>query len=75
MDKRIECERNYSIVFHKDPLRGHFERDGEAIGGLWFERMTDQTLALSDYDGTTSLPRPVLDGLRDNGYIVTPDFE
>lgn len=69
--------RNYEIVLplHGARLWGYFTRQGEAIGQLWFERLTDQTLALTDYDGVAYLPWSVIDALRANGIIVTEDFD
>jgi hypothetical protein len=40
-------------------------------GSLWF----DVNKSLIDFDGVTQLPRNVIKGIRQLGYIVDPDFE
>lgn len=64
------------------PFRWYFERQSDgAGGGLWFSLdnpdtgETDGFLHLIDYDGTFSLPRPVLVALRKAGVSVDSSYE
>lgn len=66
-DATFKGENDYTI--HISGERGHFEKGGEAIGGLWFD---DHTLI--DHDGTFFLPKSVAKALRDAGYHVSEDF-
>lgn len=60
---------------HVDPVKkyGWMERDGEAVGGLWFD--TGRPLRLVDQDGTYSTPRGVIVALRSLGIVVPREFE
>ena len=70
---------DFKIVVENDNgiYTGWFEHEelGDEYGGeLWFEK-TGEGIELYDYDGTTSLPKDVIKGLRENGYIVSEEFE
>jgi len=66
----------YVVHIYKDnPLRGYFERNGEAIGGLWFEQSSDGITELVDYDGVFALPADVVQALRSDGYWLEPSFD
>lgn len=57
---------------------GYFEHDelgDERGGGLWFDKRADNRLELTDYDGMACLPKVIITGLRENGFIVDEDFE
>lgn len=43
--------------------------------GIWMERLANGGLALSDYDGTFSLPAQAVDLLRSHGITVDPEFD
>jgi hypothetical protein len=67
--KTYAAEGGYSVVIWECGTRGHFERNGEAIGGLWFDSAKD----LIDYDGVFYLPLHVATALKTNGYTVGDD--
>ncbi|WP_199153457.1 hypothetical protein [Chromobacterium sp. ASV23] len=60
---------------------GYFEHEtlGDECGGsLWFDHidhLDGQKLTLIDYDGVADLPRDVVAGLREHGFIVGEDME
>lgn len=55
---------------------GCFERNSDGSGGgLWFERLEDGELSLTDYDGVTCLPKAVREALRAAGLVVDAEFE
>ena len=60
-----------------DATRGSLELDIPGCNeyadiGLWFD---DDKKTLVDYDGVFSLPHQGIQLLRDNGFIVSEDFE
>ena len=62
----------YDIGINPELKTGWFEHHiyGEDRGGsLWFEE--DE---LSDYDGVYSLPKDVITGIEELGYMVSEDF-
>ena len=66
-----------SGIVEIDPvaLYGYFERkDGSEGGGLWFENDGNR-LVLVDYDGVATLPKAIIECLRNNGGTVDADFE
>ena len=71
--------RAYTVAFHgfkNGGLQGSFERDSDGTGGgLWLQIGEDKTLDLIDYDGTFSLPLPVLNLLRICGVNADRSFE
>lgn len=72
--------RGYTVGFHAfkvgGTIDGWFERDADGTGGgLWLGGEGDGTLSLLDYDGTCSLPAPVLDFLRTAGVNADRSFE
>lgn len=79
-------ERNYTLtarivgskwVVYVDPKAkyGYFEHDIEGEGGgLWFDRGTDGTLELADYDGVFELPMNVIKAIQSLGIIVAEVF-
>jgi hypothetical protein len=81
---------NFNIKLHpwgESPERGNVEideaalygaweyKDGTEGGGLWFERLEDGRLDLTDYDGAFALPKAVTDALRLAGFSVEEIFE
>lgn len=70
----IECDHNYVIKF-RDKANVHFERHGEAIGGLIFDTLPGGQLELIDFDGAYVLPRPVTKALRAFGFHVDTTFD
>lgn len=68
-DTTINRGRITVHISHKTGY-GYWERDGEAIGGLWF---TDGLL--SDYDGCYQLPKTVVQILATNFYIPKDELE
>lgn len=66
----LKGDNDYTVTIRDDLCTGYFERDGQAIGGLWFEGK-----GLVDYDGTFSLPKSVASALRADGFIVGPEFD
>ena len=61
----------------QDGTKGSLELDIPGCGeyadiGLWFD---DDKKTLVDYDGVFSLPPQGIQLLRDNGFIVSEDFE
>jgi hypothetical protein len=71
----LNTKRSSPVRIDPAALYGYWERiDGSEGGGLWFERLDDGRLELSDYDGTTALRQDIVDCLRENGYVVGPEF-
>jgi len=73
-DNRLRTQvGKFEVVINPKDNLGYFEHDyyGEDWGGgLWFD---DKHLI--DYDGVFELPRAVVKGIRELGYIVGKDFE
>jgi hypothetical protein len=73
-DNRLRTQvGKFEVVIKPAEKRGYFEHQdyGEDWGGgLWFEGKD-----LIDYDGVFELPRAVVRGIRELGYIVDKDFE
>lgn len=69
-ENRMTIGKIETVVFPNEN-RGYFEHEthGE-MGGLWFDGKE-----LSDYDGVYSLPKQVIDALRQMGYVVDSIFE
>ena len=73
---------NFTLKLQKGPFEiqidpkanyGCFEHEtygDEMGGGLWF---SDNSLI--DYDGVACLPKRVIEGIREMGFEVDPDFE
>lgn len=62
-----------SIMRHVDEVYGYFEHEelgDDCGGGLWFEKKR-----LVGADGTSSVPKSVIKGIRQLGYIVPREFE
>ena len=59
----------WTVRISQSTSYGYFDKDGEAIGGLWFEgkRLVDQ-------DGTYSTPKPIIPLIRRLGYVVPREF-
>lgn len=58
----------------RQALYGYWTRqDGSEGGGLWLESGAEG-IELSDFDGGSSLPRAIVNGLRAAGVIVSDDF-
>ena len=81
---------NFTITLHpwgESPEFGNVQIDESALygawdqkngmegGGLWFDRLADGRLDLTDYDGDYTLPRSVIAAMRNAGISVSPDFE
>ena len=70
--------RSLTLYVHdSDATRGSLELDIPGCNeyadiGLWFD---DDKKTLVDYDGVFSLPPQGIQLLRDNGFIVSEDFE
>lgn len=68
----------WKVTIRADRMSGWFERDGEAIGGLIFDKIAPLSdpskIELTDYDGTFELPKTVALMLRDAGIHVDSTF-
>lgn len=64
----VDTTANYGYFEHED-------LGDECGGGLWFEPNNEGILELTDYDGVACLPKSVIAGLRDKGFVVSEDFE
>lgn len=68
--------RTYTVEVDPATRYGYFEHNiYGGGGGLWFEDNDDSEIELIDYDGVFELPGPVLDILREGGFIVGKEFE
>ena len=68
--------RQYTVEVDSANRYGYFEHNIHGGGGgLWFECSEDGKLELIDYDGVFELPGPVIDILREGGFIVGKEFE
>ena len=63
---QIDESAMYGAWDHKNGFEG---------GGLWFERLTDGRLDLTDYDGDYCLPKAVINALRAANISVNEIFE
>lgn len=70
----IPAADGYTVHLDSDRSHGHFQLNGQAIGGLWFTHNDDGQLALRDYDGVFQLPAQVAKALRDAGIAVDECF-
>lgn len=62
------------FLIDRQALYGYWTRqDGGEGGGLWLESGAEG-IELSDFDGCSSLPRAIVNGLRAAGVIVSDDF-
>lgn len=80
-DKKFQAGK-YTVEVDTAAMYGYFEHDelGEdSSGGLWFVRFEvmsksesglETKLRLTDYDGVFQLPKRVIEGLRENGFVV-----
>jgi len=81
---------NFNITLHpwgESPELGNVQIDESAMyggwehkngmegGGLWFERLMDGRLDLTDYDGDYVLPKAVIKALREANISVNEIFE
>lgn len=73
---KFKSKAGHEIEIMSDTY-GYFTlRDGSEGGGLWFEgsdRLNKSELI--DYDGVYELPLPIIEALREHGFIVDKDFE
>lgn len=68
--------RNYTVEVDPANRYGYFEHNIRGGGGgLWFENTEEGKLGLVDYDGVFELPGPIIDILREGGFIVGKEFE
>lgn len=51
------------------------QKNGMEGGGLWFDRLADGRLDLTDYDGAFTLPKAVVKALREAGINIDEIFE
>lgn len=63
---QIDESAMYGAWEHKDGMEG---------GCLWFERLMDGRLDLTDYDGDYVLPKAVIKALRESNISVEEIFE
>lgn len=65
-----------NVQIDEAALYGGWDRkDGMEGGGLWFERLADGRLDLTDYDGDFCLPKAVIKALREANINVEEIFE
>jgi hypothetical protein len=65
-----------TVDIDESAMYGGWDRkDGMEGGGLWFERLTDGRLNLTDCDGDFGLPKAVIKALRDANINVNENFE
>lgn len=76
--------KNFEVRIDTAEKYGYFEHDrlgDERGGGLWFQiheiSKPDGSLQLelTDYDGVAVLPKEVRQALRENGFVVSEDFD
>lgn len=63
----------FEVGVDTSACHGYFEHDdlGDECGGcLGFVGKE-----LADYDGVFELPKDVIEGLREHGFVVDPDFD
>lgn len=80
---KLVSDKGCHFAIDTAALYGYWEhKDGSEGGGLWFSVHESSTggdagrvLELYDYDGWHSLPQSITNKLREQGYVVGPEFD
>lgn len=74
---KAHTQGHYEVRIDTAAAYGYFEHDelgDESGGGLWFTRLGDGCLSLTEYDGVAVLPEAVCHALRAQGVRVDLEF-